>query len=495
MNRRDLLSGLAALAAPSASLRAQVRGNAGAAPGTAAVNAADTAASAPAPLLTFYQLLGGDDLAGASALQRLRNPWNEAYVAPLIELVQFVPNPRVRDGVVRLLREMTGRAFNSSLNEWYDWLWNRAPVEHPDYAEFKAYLYENIDPTFREYFNPPASGKLKSLIRLDEIRWGGVRRDGIPPLKNPRMLTAADATYLADSNIVFATEINGDARAYPKRILAWHEMFKDTIGGREVCGVYCTLCGSMIVYDSEVAGVHHELGTSGFLYRSNKLMYDHATKSMWSTLEGEPVVGALAGQGISLTPLTVVTTTWGEWRRQHPRTTVLALDTGHQRDYGEGAAYRDYFSTDRLMFTVPRLDTRLPNKAEVLAVRLDSSAGSGVTSAPPKASAPGARGRNERLAIAADFLLRNPVHHDRIGNTGFVVFTTRGGANRVYDDSSVKFTRWDGNTQATDSAGRVWRVTESALTAPDGQRRARLPAHRAFWFGWVSQFPDTRLVK
>ena len=481
MHRRNVLTGLAALSVPGLGPRAQ---------GPAAVGKAN----ALAPLLTFYQLLGGDDNAGTSALQRLRSPWSAAYAAPLIELFQFVPNPRVQAGIERLLREVTGRGFNSSLNDWYDWLWSRAAMEHPDYAEFKAYLYENIDPTFREYFEAPSGGKLKALIRLDEIRWGGVRRDGIPPLKNPKMIAARDARYLADSNIVFGTEINGDARAYPKRILAWHEMFKDTIGGREVCGVYCTLCGSMVVYGSEVAGVHHELGTSGFLYRSNKLMYDHATKSMWSTLEGAPVVGALTGQGISLTTLTIVTTTWGEWRRQHPRTSVLALDTGHQRDYAEGAAYRDYFSTDRLMFTVPRLDPRLPNKAEVLAVRLDSRA-TGERSASTAAGIPASGTRSEPLAISADFLLRHPVYHDRIGKTGFVVFTTKGGANRVYDDSGVKFTQWDGDAQATDSTGRVWRVTESALTTAEGERRARLPAHRAFWFGWAAQFPDTRLVK
>jgi hypothetical protein len=103
--------------------------------------------------------------------------------------------------------------------------------------------------------------------------------------------------------------------------------------------VYCTLCGAMIRYDTSVDGVQHELGTSGFLYRSNKLMYDQATKSLWSTLSGTPVVGALVGQGIELRSLYVVTTTWKEWKKRHPNTTVLSLDTGHARDYREGAAY------------------------------------------------------------------------------------------------------------------------------------------------------------
>ncbi|MBK9609350.1 MAG: DUF3179 domain-containing protein [Betaproteobacteria bacterium] len=180
-------------------------------------------------------------------------------------------------------------------------------------------------------------------------------------------------------------------------MLAWHEMVKDRMAGRELNGVYCTLCGVLILYDATVAGVHHELGTSGFLYRSNKLMYDHATKSLWSTLTGTHAGrGPLVGQGIELRTLPVVTTTWGEWKKRHPGTTVLSLDTGHQRDYAEGAAYHEYFASDRLMFGVPLLDTRLPNKAEVLALRMQGEA-------------------RAQLAIAADFLAANRVYHDRIG--------------------------------------------------------------------------------
>src|SRR5260370_27699261 len=99
-------------------------------------------------------------------------------------------------------------------------------------------------------------------------------------------------------------------------------------------------------------------------------MYGAATKSLWSTLSGPPVVGPLAGKGIVLKPLYLVTTTWGEWRRRHPATRVLSLDTGYARDYSEGAAYRDYCATQRLMFNLPRLHERLPHQPEVLAVPL-----------------------------------------------------------------------------------------------------------------------------
>jgi len=147
--------------------------------------------------------------------------------------------------------------------------------------------------------------------------------------------------------------VNGEARAYPKRILAWHELARDRVGGVELAIVYCTLCGTVIPYEAMAGGKLRVLGTSGFLYRSNKLMFDEETKSLWSTLEGRPVIGPLAGSGVELRYRPVVTTTWGEWRAAHPGTTVLSLDTGHQRDYSEGAAYREYFGTDELMFQVP----------------------------------------------------------------------------------------------------------------------------------------------
>ena len=240
--------------------------------------------------------------------------------------------------------------------------------------------------------------------------------------------------------------------------------------------MYCTLCGALVLYDVTVGGVQHELGTSGFLYRSNKLMYDHATKSMWSTLTGTPVVGALVGGGIELQPLYVVTTTWKEWRQRHPATQVLSIETGHRRDYTEGAAYRDYFATDRLMFNVPTRDDRLPNKAEVLALR-------------PAGAAGGA------LAVAADFLASRPVYQGHIGNVEFVVLTDASGANRVYEAQGVRFVEWDRQASVLDSVGGTWRMDETSLTSATGKSLKRLPAHRAFWFGWRAAFPMTLLVK
>ena len=424
------------------------------------------------PLGVFTAVAGDDETKALAALDRIERNWHESSAAMLIEMVHRVPSRRVLVRLLALIEKASGRAFDGDIDAWYEWLWSAERPVHPDYAEFKALLYAPIDARFREYFER----RPKSVIRLDEIRWGGVLRDGIPPLKNPKMIAAHEATWLHDDHIVFGVAIDGDVRAYPKRILAWHEMVKDRIGGRELVGVYCTLCGALVLYDVTVDAVQHELGTSGFLYRSNKLMYDHATKSLWSTLTGSPVVGRLAGKGIELESLYVVTTTWKEWRARHPNTQVLSRETGHRRDYSEGAAYREYFATDRLMFTIPKRDERLPNKAEVLALRMPQVPG-------------------EALAIAADFLATRPVHHARIGNVNMVVLTDASGANRVYESRDVTFASWDSAAAVRDTRGNLWRLDESRLTGPNGETLKRLPAHRAFWFGWHAAYPDTRLVK
>lgn len=226
------------------------------------------------------------------------------------------------------------------------------------------------------------------------------------------------------------------------------------------------------MYQTEFNGVHHELGTSGFLYRSNKVMYDHATKSCWSTLHGEPVVGPLVGRGIKLKRRYLVTTTWGQWKARHPDTTVLSLETGHARDYGEGVAYRDYFGNDELMFTVPQIDTRLLNKDEVLAFRNEE----------------------QQLAVAIKFLAKKRIHHDKLGDQNIVVLSNENGTSRAYDVGTTVFESWDGTNQAIDSTGRKWTVLEDSLVS-EGRKLVRMPSHNAFWFGWVAQFPETRLVK
>ena len=387
------------------------------------------------------------------------------------------PTTRVFRRLIRLLEEQTGERFGNNIDRWHQWIWDQPYDPHPEYGTFKGVWYSQIDPRFREFFPP----NVTSLIRLDEVDWGGVPPNGIPPLEYPDHVAAEDAEYLDDDDIVFGVAVNGGARAYPKRILAWHEMALDRVGGVELTIVYCTLCGTVIPYESVVDGQHIRFGTSGLLYRSNKIMFDHGTMSLWNTFEGVPVVGSLVGSGLQLTRRSMVTTTWGEWRARHPGTMVLSLETGHQRDYSEGAAYRDYFRTDQLMFQVQAADDRLDNKDEVVVMLFDDPAG----------------GDRYPVAIAVDLLEDRPVFHAEAAGQPFVVVTSADGANRVYRTEGQRFERRLDELRIADEDGRVWRVTEDELVAADdaGASLARLPANRAFWFGWYAQFPQTELFK
>ena len=399
--------------------------------------------------------------------------WKAEFIPQLLEIMSVPRSDYILQRTIDLLTRKTGQEFGSNLNDWYFWLWNQPEKSLPHYADFKADLYEQIDLRFAKYFRARQSS---ARIRLDEVRWGGVLQDGIPPLRDPEMIPASQATYLEDGNIIFGIEINGDARAYPKRILAWHEMFIDTIGGIDIAGVYCTLCGTIIPYKTSSGGVDYKLGTSGFLYRSNKLMYDQATQSLWSTVRGEPVIGPLVDQGIALEHLSMVTTTWAEWLRRHPDTTVLSLNTGHRRDYGEGVAYQSYFAGDQLMFNTPFEDNRLKNKQEVLALIFPALL-------------------EEQLAIDTEFLNKTPLYKDRIGQQKLVVLTDTTGANRVYDPQDVNFVSYDRDSNVVDSQGNEWLVKEEKLVSADQEASLpRLPHRRAFWFGWQAAFPDTRLV-
>lgn len=408
------------------------------------------------------------------SIQMLDEHWKPSFTPMTIESLAYTQDKNSSRLLLALLEKKTGQNFGRDFNQWYAWLWRKPAIYSNEYADFKANLYRNIDPKFDRYFrNRQASAR----IRLDEIRWGGVLQDGIPPLRNPSMLKAKQADYLSDDDTVFALEINGDARAYPKRILAWHEMFVDTVGGVDIAGVYCTLCGTVIPYKTTYKGTKYQLGTSGFLYRSNKLMYDRATQSLWNTIKGEPVLGPLAGKGIALEHLSVVTTTWGEWKRRHPNTTVLSPNTGHQRDYGEGVAYRDYFSTHALMFNTPFNDKRLKNKQEVLALRFPAAP-------------------DQQLAIDTAFLNKNPLYKNKIGQQKLLILTDRSGANRVYDPKDIDFVEYDRDSTLIDSQGNRWLLDESSLTAENSDRRlSALPYHRAFWFGWHATYPQTRLIK
>jgi hypothetical protein len=437
------------------------------------------------PIDEFFQAALSDDAASDAALAQIAAGWKDDYATMVLELAEMLRRTQPPGSpamgryrrLIDFLQKQTGQSFGDDLNGWRHWIWDHPYDPHPQYAAFKGRLYAMIDPRFESFFEEP----LRSSIRLDEIEWGGVAVNGIPPLDHPRHIPAAENGYLQDDNIVFGIDINGVARAYPQRILAWHELALDRVGETDVTILYCTLCGTVIPYESRAGDMTRTFGTSGLLYRSNKLMFDAKSHSLWSSLDGTPVVGPLVGSGLRLSLFPVVTTTWGEWRKEHPDTTVLSIDTGFRRDYSEGAAYRQYFATDALMFEVPKTDRRLKNKSEVLVLRLASNV----------------QGNSPPVAIAADFLRAHRVYELAVSGHRLVIVTTKAGANRVYESGSHRFRAAREDDRLQDNRGNKWIVKEDALEAARDPtlRLPRVPAHRSFWFGWYAQHPDTRLIK
>jgi len=206
-----------------------------------------------------------------------------------------------------------------------------------------------------------------SLIPADEIVQTSVPRDGIPALDTPTFLKASEARHMRGKERVIGVVINGEARAYPVRILNYHEVVNDVIGGRSLTVTYCPLCGTGVIFD--VTGQPWQrFGVSGLLYNSDVLLYDRETGSLWSQMLAKAVTGP--ARGVGLFPVSVTHTRWGEWLDRHPDTLVLSPDTGYRRDYQENP-YETYAEIADLWFPVAHRDRRLKAKERVIGLELD----------------------------------------------------------------------------------------------------------------------------
>jgi hypothetical protein len=434
--------------------------------------------------------LGGrDQEAGSKALDAVLEARDPRFIAVLIEVMRaneigFALGIDY-SATVAALETLSGQDLGPNWPAWVEWYGGTNLVPPPGFTGWKGQLLSFIDPRFAEFLTDEAP----SRIRVEEILWGGVTVDGIPALDQAEMTPAAAAGYLLAEEPVFGVAINGDARAYPLRILDWHELANDVVGGVPMSLAYCTLCGAGIAYDGRTPdGETYTFGSSGFLFRSNKLMYDRQTRTLWNQLTGEPVLGELAGTDVQLSLLPLVLTSWSAWQAQHPDTLVLALETGFDRYYLPGAAYGHYFSSDATMFPVWQRGKQLEAKDRIYAMRVD-----GIPKAYPLA----------RLA-------EETVVNDTIGDTNVVLVATRGrvtvegsslqAGNVTYDAGGEvrAFLRGDeafspATTPDTviDERGLEWTVTEEGLLPPEGELAPRLSGHLAYWFGWFAFFPNT----
>ncbi|MGH2759899.1 MAG: DUF3179 domain-containing protein, partial [Actinomycetota bacterium] len=281
---------------------------------------------------------------------------------------------------------------------------------------------------------PPAS-----LVPLDEIKSGGPPPDGIPPIDDPKFVSVGAAEeWLDDREPVLSLVHRGEARAYPLQILTWHEIVNDTVAGDPITVTFCPLCNSGIAFDRRVRATDDakaalgtdeavlDFGTSGRLYRSNLVMYDRQTKSLWIQFTGRAVAGPFMRTNLRNVPVQMVS--WSDFKGSHPDARVLSRETGNSRDYGRNpyAGYDDINGSPFLFDG--ETDRRLSPMERVVAVRVGEQA---------KAY----RYRSLRDVVVG----RSSVIEDEVGGEEIVVFY-RLGTSSALDQSSIAASRDVGAT-------------------------------------------------
>jgi len=356
----------------------------------------------------------------------------------------------------------------------------------PERAAVPAGPSALTDPRSDE-FPPP-------LVPIDEIISGGPPPDGIPSLDAPVFVDAASVDdQLEPAESVVALEINGDARAYPVRVMIWHEIVNDTVGDVPVSVTYCPLCNSAVSYRREVGGVETTFGTSGSLYASALVMYDRLTESLWTHFDGRAVVGVLAGTQLEAVASPLMA--WEDFVATYPDGQVLDwTQTGHARDYGRNpyAGYDDA-DTDPFLFR-GLVDGRERAKQRVVGITVNeaSVAYSMALLADDGGTATALAVGGRDLVILwkpgqASALDASTVDEGRdVGSVGVFV--------PEVDGSSVTLVAGDGQF-VDEETGSTWTIAGVAVDGPlKGSRLERVEHLDTFWFAWSTYRPETLLI-
>jgi len=336
------------------------------------------------------------------------------------------------------------------------------------------------------------TNRAKAVVPLDEITPGGPPPDGIPAIDRPVFVTPGEAArWLRPKEPVLALRVDGDARAYPLQILIWHEIVNDVVGGVPVMVTYCPLCNSGIVFERSVDGNTLDFGTSGMLYKSDLVMYDRQSHSLWSQMEGRAIVGDRAGQRLRLRPANTIA--FEEWQAAHPHGRVLSRETGHGRSYGVNP-YQSYDEPTLGPFLYRgRLDPRRPPKERVVGLAIGDA----------------------WRAYAWPVLERVRVVQERVGGEDVVIFYQPGTLSAL-DTAEIARSRAVGATSVFSSrvgdrmltfepaadgfrdreTSSLWSFFGRGVKGPLAGRQLRsIPHVDAFWFAWAAFHPDTTIYE
>ncbi len=211
----------------------------------------------------------------------------------------------------------------------------------------------------------PKTDFSKHSVDFDEIRSGGPPRDAIPAIDSPKFVPVSEAGMLSDTEPVIGLVVNGDARAYPLRILTWHEIVNDTVGGIPVTVTFCPLCNSGIAFERRIDGMVLDFGTTGKLRKSDLVMYDRQTESWWQQFMGQAIVGELTGKTLKMIPARMES--FANFKRRAPHGKVLVPENSRLRPYGRNP-YPYYDTASRPMLYQGRMPEGIEPMVRVVAV-------------------------------------------------------------------------------------------------------------------------------
>jgi hypothetical protein len=216
----------------------------------------------------------------------------------------------------------------------------------------------------------PRTDFSKATVSLEGVKSGGPPRDGIPPIDEPRFEAAKADKTLSAREPVISVEINSDARAYPLRILIWHEIVNDVVGDKPVAITYCPLCNAAIVFDRTVNGTVLDFGTSGLLRHSDLVMYDRQSESWWQQFTGNAIAGAQVGNSLTILPSRLES--WADFRSRHPDGKLLVPNDPHKRQYGSNP-YVGYDSSPTPFLYKGKMPQGIEPMERVVVYRADGS--------------------------------------------------------------------------------------------------------------------------
>ena len=332
----------------------------------------------------------------------------------------------------------------------------------------------------------------KKTIDLHEVISGGVPRNGIPPIRDPRFVSLERGNNVYnDLEPVVVFELNGEARAYPLQVLTWHEIVNDEVGGEPVLITFCPLCNTALSFSREVDGRIFTFGTTGKLRASNLIMWDEETESWWQQVTGEAIAGEMVGFELTFLPSAIVS--WGDFKSTFPTGAVLSQNTGFNRPYGRNP-YSGYDSIEDTPFLFDRkLDERLKPVERVVTVSVGES----------------------DVAYPYLELEKQSVVYDTVGGKEIVVLWAPGtvsamdssviaesrdvGGTGVFvplaDEKRVTLKWMDGRFIDEETASE-WNVLGFAVAGPLKGKRLEPVVHGDhFWFSWAAFRPDTKIFR